>query len=148
MPLQDLSVQESKQNARRGPNLTIAQRDQIMGMLHGGATVAEVADAYGRTERCIRDLRKKYHQTGTTADKPRSGRPPILSPYQKKIICRKARAKPRIEYKELAEVAVVVNADGTSTKPPSYATIYHCLKGRGLTKSAVKKRPKLNRARA
>jgi transposase len=44
-------------------------------MLNGGSTVPEVALAYGRTERCIRDLRNKYHNTGKTEDKPRSGRP-------------------------------------------------------------------------
>ena len=76
--------QELKQNARRGPNLSVVQRDQIIGMLNGGCTVKEVAAAYGRTDRCIRKLRLKYHQTVTTVDKPRSGRPPILSLSQKK----------------------------------------------------------------
>lgn len=51
----------------------------------------------------MRGLWKKYRQTGTTADKPRSGRPPILSLHQKHIIYRKAVAQPKIEYKELAQ---------------------------------------------
>jgi transposase len=60
--------------------------------------VVEVAKAYGRSDSCIRDLRIKYYQTGTTADKLLSGGPPVLSLHQKKTIYRKARATPKIEY--------------------------------------------------
>jgi transposase len=133
---------------RRGPNLTTTQRNQIIGMLDGGASVTEVADAYGRTARCIRDLRKKYTQTGTTEDLPRSGRPPILSLSQKKIICRKARATPKLEYSELAEAGVLVQPDGTTTKPPSRSTLYRVLRRRGLINFCCKKRPKLTHGHA
>lgn len=148
MPPQRRILQEIDQNTRRRPNLTVQQRNQIIGMLHGGATVAQVADTFGRSERGIRDIRQRYQQTGKTTDQPRSGRPPILSHYQKKIIYRKARAEPKITYKELAKVAVVVNPDGTSSKPPSYPTLRRYLKRQGLTKSPCKKRPKLNRSHA
>jgi transposase len=114
--------QELNQNARREPNLTIQERDIIIGMLQGGCTVHECAEAYSRTVRCIRDLRKKYITTGTTQDKPRSGRPSMLLLLQKKIIYRKARAAPKIEYSELAAhsvrdippfpFTVIVNAKG------------------------------------
>jgi transposase len=112
-------------------------------MLDGGASVTEVADAYGRTTRCIRDLRKKYTTTGTTEDKPRTGRPPILPLSQKKIIYRKARATSKIEYSDLAKEAVYVNAEGTPSKPPSRSTLYRVLKRRSLTNYRCKKRPKL-----
>jgi transposase len=143
MPPQSRILQELDQNVRRGPNLTIAQRNQIIGMLGSGATVTEVADAYGRTARCIRDLRKKYTTTGTTADKPRTGRPPILLLSQKKIIYRKVRATLKIEYSDLAKEAVFVNAEGTPLKPPSRSTLYRVLKRHSLTNSCCKKRPKL-----
>jgi transposase len=86
--------------------LTMEERVRIIGMLAGGCTVPEVAKVYGRSDCCIRDLRTKYHQTGTTADKARSGRPPVLLLHQKKIICRKARAHPKIEYSKLAKHGV------------------------------------------
>jgi hypothetical protein len=54
MPNQRRVLQELDPNVRRGPNLTFMQRDQIIGMLYGGMTVKEVADAYGRTDHCIR----------------------------------------------------------------------------------------------
>jgi transposase len=144
MPPQRRILQELDQNVRRGPNLTIAQRNQIIGMLHSGATVAEAANAYGRTERCIRNLKKKHNITGTTQDRPRSGRPPMLSLHQKKIIYRKARTAPKIEYSALAEVAVLMNPEGTPSKAPSRTTLWRLLKRKGLTNCRCKKRPKLN----
>jgi transposase len=133
---------------RRGPNLTVQQRDQIIGMLAGGCTAAEVGRTFGRSARCIRDLNKKYHQTGTTKDKLRSGRPPVLSLAQKKMIYRKARATPKIEYSKLAEVGVFVNTEGTTSKPPSHSTLYRVLKRLGLSNYRAKKRPKLTRRHA
>jgi hypothetical protein len=137
--------QELDQNVRRGPNVTAIQREQMIGMLLAGKTVKEVAHHYGQTECCIRKIHQKYHQTGTTADRPWSGRPPIFSLYQKKIIYRKACAAQKIEYSELAKEGVFVNQDGTPSKPPSCSTLYRTLKGHGLTNFPCKKRPKLNR---
>ena len=140
--------QELDQNVRRGPNLSIVQRDQIIGMLQSGATVKEAAHAYGRTDRCIRKIYQKYRQTGTTEDKPRSGRPLVLSLAQKKIIYRKVRAAPRIEYSELQQESIFVNYKGTPSKPPSRSTLYRELRRRGLTNHKAKKRPKFNRRHA
>jgi transposase len=78
--------QELDQNVRRLRNISPATRDRCIGMLQGGMTVQEVAAAIQRSERAIRDLRLKYRETGSVQDKPRSGRPPILSKQQKKII--------------------------------------------------------------
>jgi hypothetical protein len=51
----------------------------------------------------------------------------------KKIIYRKARAAPKLEYSELAKAGVVVSANGTPSKPPSRSTLYRLLKRHGLT---------------
>jgi transposase len=98
--------------------------------------------------RCIWNLRKKYITTGTTQDKPCSGRLSMLLLLQKKIIYRKARAAPKIEYSELAVHGVLVNPDGTTLKPPSKTTLWRALKSRGLTNHCCKKRPKFTRAHA
>jgi transposase len=136
--------QELDQNVRRGPNLLVMQRDQIIGMLQSSATVKEVAHAYGCTNRCIRKIYQKYRQTGTTQDKPRSGQPPVLSLAQKKIIYRKVRAAPKIEYSELQHESIFVNLEGTLSKPPSHSTLYQELRRCGLTNHKAKKRPKIN----
>jgi transposase-like protein len=89
MPLQRRFGQELDQNVRRSRNISPATRNQAIGMLKSGMTVLEVARAIQRGERTIRDLRAKYRQTGSVQDKPRSGRPPVLSKQQKKIIYRR-----------------------------------------------------------
>jgi transposase len=93
----------------RKPNLTVIQRNEAIGISVAGASLKEIADYFERTPQEIGRLLKKYHSTNTTADKPRSSRPPILSRHQKKIIYRAAQKAPKIEYSKLAEVAVVVN---------------------------------------
>jgi hypothetical protein len=128
--------------------MTVQQREGAIGMLRGGCTHAEVATHFERGIQTIRDLERKYNTTNTTADKPRSGRSPILSLHQKKIIYRKARAQPKIEYKDLAKAGVFVKADGTASKPPSKATLYRLLARQSLTKYRCKIRPKLTRAHA
>jgi transposase len=117
-------------------------------MLKGGMTVPEVARAIHCSERSVRHLRLKYHQTGTIQDKPRSGRPPVLSKPQKKIIYRKVRFTPKIEYSALQQEAIFVNTESTLSKPPSHSTLYSELQRHGLTNHKAKKRPKFTWAHA
>jgi hypothetical protein len=62
MATQDQFEPKLNENARRGPNLTIQERDIIIRMLRGVRIVHECAEAYGRTARCIRNLRKHTSQ--------------------------------------------------------------------------------------
>ena len=134
---------ELSQNVRRRPNMTVDERNVAVGMLDEGASYKDVAARFNRDPSTIRQLYNKLHQTGSVCDKPRSGRPEILSRHQKKIIYRAARTSPKILYKELAKIAVFVHPDGTSSKAPSYKTLYRVLKKRNLSKYWCKKRPKL-----
>jgi transposase len=138
--------QEIAGNARRRPNISPAERQRILVKRECGVTVRELAAEFKRSESAIKYTIRTYAKAGTTQEQPRSGRPPILSPHQKKTIYRKARAAPKIEYSELAKAAVLGNPDGTTSKPPCYRTLYRVLKRAGLTNSPCKKRPKLNRA--
>jgi transposase len=76
------------QNVPRKPNLTVIPRDEAVGMSVAGASLKEIADPFERTPQGIGRLLKKYYSTGTTANKPCSGRPPILSHHQKNPIYR------------------------------------------------------------
>jgi transposase len=135
-------LQEVDQNVRRKPNMTLQERNEAIGMWVSGAALKEIATRFGRTPQGISQLIRKHDSTGTVQDKPRSGRPPILSLHQKKIIYRKARAQPKIEYLELAKASVFIHQDGTPLKPPSHSTLYRVLKSKLLTKHRCKKRPK------
>jgi transposase len=87
--------------------MSVQIRDRIVGIIISGCSITEAAEAHGRLVRTIHHLYKKYLQTGTTQDRPRSGRPPVLSLNQKKIIYRKARAAPKTEYSKLIEEGVL-----------------------------------------
>jgi transposase len=140
--------QEVPGNTQRRPNISPADRQRIIAKRECGMTVRELAAEFGRSEGAIKYTIQTYAKTGTTQERPRSGRPPILSLHQNKIIYQKAHAAPKIEYSELAKVGVFVRPDGTTSKPPSYSTLYWTLKGTGLTNHCSKKRPKLNRGHA
>jgi transposase len=133
---------ELDQNVHRTQNISPATRNQAIGMLKGGMTVPEVARAIHRSECNVRHLCLKYHQTGTIQNKPCSGQPPVLLKPQKKIIYRKVRFTPKIEYSALQQEAIFVNTEGTLSKPPSHSTLYSELQRRGLTNHKAKKRPK------
>jgi hypothetical protein len=133
---------------RRSPNMSVEIRDRIVGMIISSCSITEAAEAYGWPVCTIHYLYKKYLQTGTTQDRPRSGRPPVLSVNQKKIIYQKARAAPIIEYSKLIEEGMFVNADGTPLKPPSKSTSYRALKRCSLANYWCKVLPKLNRGHA
>lgn len=66
---------EISQSVRRKPNMSLAERNIAIGMWKAGCTMVEVADACGRSKSTISRLIKKATTTGTTEDKPRSGRP-------------------------------------------------------------------------
>ncbi|USP82837.1 hypothetical protein yc1106_10111 [Curvularia clavata] len=123
----------------KGSNMTIDERYIAIGMLQGGATVAEVAAKFERSRSTIHRLYKKFSTTTTAHDRPRSGRPKILSNRQKKIISRAARATPKIRYQKLAKAAVVVQPDGTSSKPPSRSTLYRVLRSQNLSARSIAK---------
>jgi transposase len=115
---------ETYQNAHKKPQLTIAQREEAVKMVQTGMKLGEVAVVFGRSPQCIGRVVKKYNTTGTSQDKPRSGRPPVLSRHQRMLIS----ASSRLEYKQLAEAGMVARSDGTTTKPPSRSTLYRAVK--------------------
>ena len=95
-------------NARRGPNINPDDRAKIIAKRECGISVRELAEEFGRSESAIKYTISTYANAATTQEKPRSGRPPMLSLHQKKVIYQKARAAPKIKYSELAAAAVLV----------------------------------------
>ena len=62
------------------PRLTPEERERAIGMLQTGSSNREVATAFGCHRMTIVRLRRRLQQTGTTRDRPRSGRPPVTNP--------------------------------------------------------------------
>jgi transposase-like protein len=148
MPPRRESLAETSGNRRRRPNITPDQRQRIIAKRECGCTVKELAEEFGRTENAIRYTIHTYANTTTTQERPRSGRPPILSARAMNIIYRKARSEPKGTYAELAKAAQVYAPDGTPLKPPCRSTLYRVLKRRGLINYCCQERPKLTVTRA
>ncbi|KAF1828392.1 hypothetical protein BDW02DRAFT_512417 [Decorospora gaudefroyi] len=146
-PRRDFGI-EINANSSRGPNLSSIQRGEIIAKAKAGVSTRELVEEFGRSPNCIRTTIRISRTRATTQEAPRSGRPRILTRHQEKIIFRKVRSKPKIQYKDLAAVAQLVLPDSTLQKKPSTSTLYRSLKRQGLTNYRCKERPKLNRARA
>jgi transposase len=148
MPQLRSALSENSANPRKRPNLTPTQRIQIISKGKAGCSAASSAAEFGCSERTVRRTLQEASTHHNGLEKPRSGRPSILSEHEERCIYRAVRAAPKIEYKELLEVTTIHYPDGTTSKPPSRSTLYRMLKRRGLTNFKAKKRPKLTRARA
>ena len=68
------------------PRVPAHLRERALGMLQGGMRTAVVARAINSNVRTVRRLRQRYRETGQTADRPRSGRPRVITPAQDRYI--------------------------------------------------------------
>ena len=68
------------------PRIPENLRERALGMLGAGCTTAEVAAPVGASVQSIRSLRRRFAQTGSTRDLPRSGRPRVTSRAQDRYI--------------------------------------------------------------
>ena len=59
----------------RHPGLSINDRNILLGLLETGMHAADVAGHFGRNKRTIYRLQACFSQTGSTKDRPHSGRP-------------------------------------------------------------------------
>lgn len=127
----------------RGPNMSLTERNIAIGMLMAGAGYREVAEYFHRDATTIRRLHHKYNTTHTTADRPRSGRPPVFSDRQKKIIRRVVRRTPKIHYKKLIDEAMFMIPNMPPLKRPCRRTLYRVLAKLNIHRYQCKGRPKL-----
>ena len=68
------------------PRVNAHLREHALGMLQGGMRTANVARAIHFNVHTVRRLRRRYRETGQTADHPRSGRPRVTTPAQDRYI--------------------------------------------------------------
>ncbi|XP_067664193.1 uncharacterized protein [Haliotis asinina] len=68
------------------PRLSAEEQERAVGMLQTGSTDGEVAAAFGCHRLTILRLRQRLLNTGTTSDRPRSGRPPVTTPHENRYL--------------------------------------------------------------
>ena len=61
------------------PQLNENQRNQAIGMLRAGAMINHVAQHFGCSRQTSHNLTTRFTNTGSVGDLPRSGRPPVTS---------------------------------------------------------------------
>ncbi|USP79349.1 hypothetical protein yc1106_06623 [Curvularia clavata] len=123
--------------------MSLTERNIAIGMLIAGAGYREVAEYFHRDATTIRRLHHKYNTTHITADRPRSGRPPVFSDRQKKIIRRIVRKTPKIHHKKLIDEAMFMIPSMPPLKRPCRRTLYRVLAKLNIHKYQCKGRPKL-----
>uniref|UniRef100_A0A8C9Y3Q8 Transposase Tc1-like domain-containing protein n=1 Tax=Sander lucioperca TaxID=283035 RepID=A0A8C9Y3Q8_SANLU len=106
-------------------------RQRALGMVQGGMGTADVARAIHRNVPTVRRLRQRYRETGSTADRPLSGRPRVTSP---------VRNQPRTTREELVNN---LKRAGTTV---SKVTVGNTLRRHGLKSCMARKVPLLKPA--
>ena len=61
------------------PTIPKKIREHVIGMLNAGMTMNSVAMNIECSTRAIRHLRERFQATGRTEDRPRSGRPRVMT---------------------------------------------------------------------
>jgi transposase len=86
MPPRCLFGTEISRNTSKKSHLSPAQRQTIIAKFDAGVPVQQLADEFERGVQTIQDTIKRWNLHKTTSDLPHSGRKPMLSLHQKKLI--------------------------------------------------------------
>jgi len=123
-------------SANKGPRkeLTPFERGQIQAWFVAGLSQTDIAKALKRPRQTIHDALKNSCQNPEGESLPRSGRPPILSSRDRRLLVREVRKHPKSTYKELKKATGLNHSDHT---------LRRVLKAAGITHWIAKKRPKL-----
>ena len=109
------------------PRIPENLRERALGMLEAGCTTAEVAARVGASVQSIRSLQRRFAQTGSTRDLPRSGRPRDTSRAQDRYILNQHL---RDRFRTATATSAVV--PGTHNNRISAQTVRNCLAESGL----------------
>ncbi|TFK57876.1 hypothetical protein BDN72DRAFT_782770, partial [Pluteus cervinus] len=79
-------------------------KDMVVGALLQGASFREVAEQFSIPKSTCYDIFAKFLKTGSTQNKPRSGRPRKLDPYAHRLLIRIARNNRKLSLRELGKL--------------------------------------------
>lgn len=109
------------------PRLSGSQRDQAIGRLNAGQTARHVANHFNVHVRTIYRLQQRFQATGSTSDRPRSGRPPVTTLRQDRQIVRSHLQNRFARATETARTTI-----GTHQRPISDDTVRRRLRQRNV----------------
>ena len=123
------------------PRLSDAERGRALGMLEAGRTQAEVSRLFRCTKRTIRNLQRRFLETGSWKDRPRSGQPRVTTIRQD---CHIRISHLRKRFQPATRTAALTI--GTHGRPVSGHTVRRRLKEATLTCRRIFKGPILTPA--
>ena len=85
------------------PRLTAQQRISIVTLREEGISIRELARRFGVASSTIKRLNQRVVETGTTADRYRSGRPRVSNERQDRILRRLSQNNPRLTARTLRQ---------------------------------------------
>ena len=109
------------------PRLTADQRNRAIGRLQAGDDPRNVANVFGCHISTIYRLEARRRQTGSVSDRLRSGRPPVTTPAQNRVIVRNFRRDPFQTANEVARTTI-----GSHGRPINDRTVRRRLHVSGL----------------
>jgi len=121
--------------------LTDFERGLIVGLSKGEFSYREIAKELGIPKSTVGDVVKKYNEQGLTTTASRSGRPEILSEYEKKNLIKVAKEN---RFNTLEELTETFNT--TLNISVSNRTIQRTLHKEGYSGHAAKKKPFISEA--
>jgi transposase len=126
-------------NSRPGSQLSNELKDRIIVRHLGSQSAAKIARDERLPASTVRSLISRWKERDTTNNKPRSGRPPITTPRERRAIVRAARNNPQMPLESIQKVAGV---------PHSRSTIKRVLHDEGLLHWRSKQRLELTERHA
>jgi len=122
------------------PRLTPEQRARAIGMLEAGMNQRAVARQLGCTQPTISNLARRFTETATVSDRPRSGRPKVTTPNQDRWIVMQHL---RDRFRRATQTAA--GTQGRHNQRISAATVRRRLRSRQLQARRPCRGPVLNR---
>ena len=113
-----------QKNTRVMPRLSQVERERAVRMAQQGATNAAIARTFGCTKATVGRLMQRLRRTGSTADRPRSGRPRITTPAEDRHI--------RVIHLRNRFVTATSTAATALGHPISRHTVYRRLRQHGI----------------
>lgn len=136
------SGQEISVSRKRGKEMTVSERAVLVSRRESGATIPQLMAEFHCSRNAVRNTLTRWKQHHTLESLPRSGRPKILTDYEERKLHRASRKHPNLKYEDLVVEATLDTPTPQRPAPPSRSTMYRSLKGKDLTKSRCKKKPK------
>ena len=82
---------------QRNTNVDAETRTRAVVLIEEGYSYRDVGTRLGISHKTVFRLIKKHRETGSTADKPRSGRPKVMTDREDRILVRKSVVDRRLK---------------------------------------------------